>query len=49
MEYRTKRLNEPIMRRGKPALIYRATKKVSFSTVNRELAFLRFLSNLAEG
>ena len=27
MEYRTKRLNEPIMRRGKPALIYRATKK----------------------
>ena len=48
MEYRTKRLNEPIMRRGKPALINGATKKVSFSTVNRELAFLRFLLNLAE-
>jgi integrase len=48
MEYRAKRLNEPIMRRGKPAMIDGAIKNVSFPTVNRELAFLRYLLNMAE-
>jgi integrase len=43
MEYRAKRSMEPIVRRGKPV----AGTKISFSTVNRELAFLRYLLNLA--
>jgi integrase len=43
MEYRAKRSAEPIIRRGKPV----AGSKISFSTVNRELAFLRYLLNLA--
>jgi hypothetical protein len=48
MEYRSMRLNQPIMRRGKPALFDGKTKTVSFPTVNRELAFLRFMLNMAE-
>lgn len=43
MEYRAKRSAEPKMRRGKPV----ADSKIKFSTVNRELAFLRYLLNLA--
>jgi integrase len=43
MEYRTKRSAEPIVRRGKPV----AGTRIRFSTVNRELAFLRYLLNLA--
>ena len=43
MEYRAKRSIEHIVRRGKPV----AGTKISFSTVNRELAFLRYLLNLA--
>ena len=43
MEYRAKRSLESIVRRGKPV----AGTKISFSTVNRELAFLRYLLNLA--
>ncbi len=43
MEYRSKRSAEPKMRRGKPV----ADTKIKFSTVNRELAFLRYLLNLA--
>lgn len=42
-EYRIKRLQEPIVRRGKPV----KGSKISFPTVNRELAFLRYLLNLA--
>jgi integrase len=42
-EYRAKRSLEPIIRRGKAV----AGTKISFSTVNRELAFLRYLLNLA--
>jgi integrase len=42
-EYRIKRLQEPIVRRGKPV----EGSKISFPTVNRELAFLRYLLNLA--
>ena len=43
MEYRAKRSAEPKMRRGKPV----ADTKIKFSTVNRELAFLRYLLNMA--
>ena len=43
MEYRAKRSAEPIIRRGKPV----TGTKISFSTVNRELAFLRYLLNMA--
>jgi integrase len=48
MEYRAKRLNQPIMRRGKAVEFDGKQKKVSFVTVNRELAFLRAMLNLAE-
>jgi len=47
MEYRAKRLQQPIMRRGKPVMIDGKTRTVSFPTVNRELAFLRYLLNVA--
>ena len=36
------------MRRGKPVMFDGKPKTVSFPTVNRELAFLRFMLNLAE-
>jgi len=42
-QYRTMRLQQPIMRHGKPV----KGSKVAFPSVNRELAFLRFLLNLA--
>jgi len=42
-EYRYMRLRQPIMRHGKPV----KDRKVAFPTVNRELALLRFLLNLA--
>lgn len=42
-EYRIKRLQEPIVRRGKAV----KDSRISFPTVNRELAFLRYLLNLA--
>jgi len=42
-EYRIMRLQQPIMRHGKPV----EGKRVAFPTVNRELAFLRYLLNLA--
>ena len=48
MEYRTKRLQDPIMTHGKPIMIDGRAKTVSFATVNRELAFLRFMLNMAE-
>jgi integrase len=48
MEYRAKRLQQPIMRRGKPVQINGEFKTVSYPTVNRELAFLRYLLNMAE-
>ena len=44
MEYRTRRGQDPIVRRGKIV----QGKIISFVTINRELAFLRFLLNLAE-
>jgi len=43
MEYKNQRLQEPIVRRGKPV----EGKRIAFPTVNRELAFLRYLLNLA--
>jgi len=42
-QYRTMRLQQPIMRHGKPV----KDSRVSFSTVNREMGFLRYLLNLA--
>src|SRR5262249_20424182 len=48
MEYRARRLLDPIMRRGKPVVIEGKFKTISFVTVNRELAFLRFMLNMAE-
>src|SRR5688500_12438315 len=42
-EYRQKRLQEPVMRQDKVV----AGRRINFPTVNRELAFLRFLLNLA--
>jgi len=48
MEYRAKRLQDPIMRRGKQVVIEGKFKTISFVTVNRELAFLRFMLNMAE-
>ncbi|HEY2920939.1 MAG TPA: site-specific integrase [Candidatus Binatia bacterium] len=48
MEYRTKRLQEVIMRGGKPVKFDGQVRTVSFVTVNRELAFLRFMLNMAE-
>jgi integrase len=44
MEYRAKRGQDPIIRREKIV----QGKRLSFATINRELAFLRFLLNLAE-
>jgi len=43
MEYKAKRLQEPIIRKGKAV----EGSKIAFPTVNRELAFLRSLLNLA--
>jgi len=43
MEYKAKRSQEPIIRRGKAV----ESKSIAFPTINRELAFLRFLLNLA--
>jgi len=43
MEYKARRSQEPIIRKGKPV----EGSKIAFSTVNRELAFLRYLLNLA--
>ena len=43
MEYKNQRLQESIIRRGKPV----EGKRIAFPTVNRELAFLRYLLNLA--
>ena len=48
MEYRAKRLQQPIMRRGKAVMFGGKAKTVAFPTVNRELAFLRFMLNMAE-
>jgi len=48
MEYRAMRLQDPIVRRGKPVIVNGKIKTVSFPTVNRELAFLRYLLNMAE-
>ena len=42
-EYRIKRLHQPIIRRGKIV----EGRKINFPTVNRELAVLRYLLNLA--
>jgi len=55
-DYRNKRLQDPVMRccnakkekKLKPVMVDGKPKTVSFSTVNRELALLRFLLNLAE-
>jgi len=43
MEYQAKRSQEPIVRRGKAV----TGSKIAFPTINRELAFLRYLLNLA--
>ncbi len=43
MEYKAKRSQEPIVRRGKAVM----GSKIAFPTINRELAFLRSLLNLA--
>ncbi|MEE8114819.1 MAG: site-specific integrase [Nitrososphaerales archaeon] len=43
MEYKARRSKEPIIRKGKPV----EGSKIAFSTVNCELAFLRYLLNLA--
>jgi integrase len=48
MEYRAKRLREPIIRRGKAVMFDGKPKTISFPTVNRELAFLRAMLNMAE-
>src|SRR5438105_10105534 len=48
MEYRAKRLQHVITRVGKPVKFEGQVKTVSFVTVNRELAFLRFILNMAE-
>ncbi len=44
MEYRARRGQDPVLRRAKIV----QGRRVSFVTINRELAFLRFLLNLAE-
>jgi integrase len=48
MEYRAKRLQDPVLTHGKPVMLDGKVKTVSFATVNRELAFLRFMLNMAE-
>ena len=48
MQYRNKRLQEPIRRRGKVVMIDGKPRMPTFLTVNRELALLRLLLNLAE-
>jgi len=48
MEYRAKRLQDPVLTHGKPVMLDGKVKTVSFVTVNRELAFLRFTLNMAE-
>jgi len=48
MQYRNKRLQEPIRRRGKVVMIDGKPRLPTFLTVNRELALLRLLLNLAE-
>jgi integrase len=48
MQYRNKRLQEPIKRRGKVVMVDGKPRTPTFLTVNRELALLRSLLNLAE-
>jgi integrase len=48
MEYRAKRLQDPIVRRGKAVMVDGKVKTISFVTVNRELSFLRMMLNMAE-
>lgn len=48
MQYRNKRLQEPIKRRGKVVMLNGKPRMPTFLTINRELALLRSLLNLAE-
>jgi len=48
MQYRNKRLQEPIKRRGKMVTVDGKPRTPTFLTINRELALLRLLLNLAE-
>jgi integrase len=48
MQYRNKRLQEPIVRRGKIVTLNGKPRTPTFLTVNRELSLLRSLLNLAE-
>jgi hypothetical protein len=48
MQYRNKRLQEPIVRRAKVVTVDGTPRKPTFLTINRELALLRSLLNLAE-
>jgi hypothetical protein len=48
MQYRAKRLQEPIVRRGKVVMLNGKPRMPTFLTINRELALLRSLLNLAE-
>jgi integrase len=48
MQYRNKRLQEAIKRRGKVVMVDGRPRTPTFLTVNRELALLRSLLNLAE-
>jgi integrase len=48
MEYRARRLQDVIAVRGKPIKFGGEFRTVSFPTVNRELAFLRSMLNMAE-
>jgi integrase len=48
MQYRNKRLQEPIIRRRKIVMLNGEPRTPTFLTINRELALLRALLNLAE-
>jgi integrase len=48
MQYRNKRLQEPIVRRGKVVMADGKPRTPTFLTINRELALLRSLLNLVE-
>src|ERR1044071_9300356 len=48
MQCRNKRLQEPVMRRGKVVMLDGKPRLPMFLTINRELALLRSLLNLAE-
>ena len=48
MQYRNKRLQEPVKRRGKVVMVDGKPRTPTFLTINRELALLRSLLNLAE-